>query len=253
LSAPQPPDLPGPVFDLAVQLAAVPGVVAVAQRPGEAWSLGVYYRGSRHVLDPAGVRGLGYEGHVSELGEWGPIAHGGAWLTVGDERTPVDLHFRDLEVVQGWLDDARDGEYEVLGQSGWVAGAPTYVPAGELSVSRPILGTLPSPSFPNALAAAAPGRWRERAAVALLLAERHAADRDTATCAGSLASAVLCVAHARLAEERAWALDERGLAKRAGLHEVQRLLASPGATSTKLAATVAEVAVALGVEPLRPR
>ena len=58
-----------------------------------------------------------------------------------------------------------------------------------------------------------------------------------------LASAVLCVAHARLAERREWALNEKGLVRRAGLAEVEALLAR--------GADVAAVSCALGVEPLR--
>ena len=43
------------------------------------WDLGLYYRS----FDPGDVRGLGHEGEVSALGEWGPIMDGGAWLTLG--------------------------------------------------------------------------------------------------------------------------------------------------------------------------
>jgi hypothetical protein len=78
------------------------------------------------------VRRLGYAGHVSELGEWGPVVNGGAWVTVGS--TPVDVLFRDLDTVERWLAEAREGRFEVLSQNGHVVGAPTYVPAGELAL-----------------------------------------------------------------------------------------------------------------------
>jgi hypothetical protein len=61
------------------------------------------------------------------------------------------------------------------------------------------------------------------------------------------------VAHARLAQRREWALNEKHLVSRAGLAEVQPLLARPGATSAELAATVAAVGAALDVEPLTAR
>jgi hypothetical protein len=48
-------------------------------------------------------------------------------------------------------------------------------------------------------------------------------------------------------------LNEKRLVQRAGLDEAQVLLASPGAMSTELAATVAAVGGLLGAEPLRIR
>jgi hypothetical protein len=60
-----------------------------------------------------------------------------------------------------------------------------------------------------------------------------------------LAGAVLCVAHVRLAERRAWVLNEKRLVQRAGLDEVQALLARPGSDRTELAATVAAVSTVL--------
>lgn len=85
------------------------------------------------------MRGLGYPGHVSELGEWGPIVHGGGWLTV--EGTDVDLLFRDLDAVQRWHIDAEQGRFEVLLQARCLVGAPTYLPVGELACCRPIHGS----------------------------------------------------------------------------------------------------------------
>jgi hypothetical protein len=48
-------------------------------------------------------------------------------------------------------------------------------------------------------------------------------------------------------------LNEKRLVERAGLSEVQPLLAAPGATRAELAATVAAVAGAVGVPPLSAR
>ena len=159
------PRLPAPIAKLAADLSGVAGVVAVVlggsratatHRPDSDWDLGVYYRGSRRGLDPEDVRGLGHPGHVSELGEWGPIVNGGAWLTVGS--TPVDVLFRDLDAVERWLGEAREGRFEVLSQNGHIVGAPTYLPVGELALCRQITGDLPRPGFPDALAATAAAR-----------------------------------------------------------------------------------------------
>jgi hypothetical protein len=136
---------------------------------------------------------------VSELGEWGPIVNGGAWMTIGG--AAVDVLFRDLDVVERWLGDAEHGRFEVLAQNGYVAGAPTYLPVGELAVCAPVAGELPRPRFPEPLAATAPARWEGRAAVALMFAGIHAGAADAVCCAGMLADAVRCAAHASLGIE----------------------------------------------------
>src|SRR5919108_3336434 len=137
------PILAAPVAQLAAKLAGLPGVVAVVlggsrasgtHRPDSDWDLGLYYR-ARRPLAPEDVRRLGHPGHVSELGDWGPIMHGGAWLTVAG--VAVDVIFRDLDRVERWLEDARDGRFEVLTQNGYLAGAPTYLPVGKLALCRP--------------------------------------------------------------------------------------------------------------------
>jgi hypothetical protein len=247
--------LPGPVAALADELAGLPGVVAVVlggsratgtARPDTDWDLGVYYRCAQ-PLDPADVRALGHPGVVSELGEWGPIVNGGAWLTVAG--LAVDVLFRDYDRVRGWLGDAEHGRFAVLAQNGYLAGAPTYLPVGELAVCVPLRGRLLRPVFPEPLAAAAPPRWEGRAGVALLFAETHAGRNDAVGCAGMLAAAVLCAAHARLAARREWALNEKDLARRAGLGAAGERLAAGG----DLRAAVADVSALIGVAPLRPR
>jgi hypothetical protein len=220
-------------------------------RPDSDWDLGLYYRASERSFAPAALRRIGHPGYVSELGEWGPIVHGGAWLTVDD--TPVDVLFRDLDTVEERIAAAQEGRFEILAQNGYVVGAPTYVSVGELAVCQPIVGGLPRPGFPDELAATAPERWVGHAGVALMFAQAHAATPDATACAGMLAEATLCVAHARLAERREWALNEKRLVHRAGLDAVQPLLAQAGATSAELADTVAAVSGILGVEPLTAR
>jgi len=247
-------ELPAAVAQLAQDLAHLPGVEAVmlggsravgAHRPDSDWDLGLYYRGSRGSFDPVSVRGLGCDGYVSALGEWGPIVHGGAWLTV--EGTPVDVLFRDLDTVEAWLADAEHGRFEVLVQNGYVVGAPTYVPVGELAINRPLAGALPRPAFPDALAATAPARWQGRASVSLMFAAQHAAAGDAVCCVGMLVDAALSAAHARLAQRREWVLNEKRLLQRAGLEQLHALLAPADAN---LPAAVATVARVLGIAPL---
>jgi len=221
-------------------------------RPDSDWDLGLYYRATEARFDPATVAALGHPGYVSRLGEWGPIVHGGAWLTVAD--TPVDVLFRDLDLVEAWLADANAGRFAVLTQNGYVVGAPTYLPVGELATSVPVAGAaLPRPAFPDALATAAPGRWEGRASVSLMYAVTHARASDAPCCAGMLVDATLCAAHARLCARREWARNEKRLVSRAGLDAGQPLLARAGATSPELGATVAAVSKVLGIEPLAAR
>jgi hypothetical protein len=254
------PALPAAVARLAAELDALPGAVAVVlggsradgtERPDSDWDLGLYYRASAPI-DPASVRALGHAGHVSELGEWGPIVHGGAWLTVGG--TAVDVLFRDLDLVERRLAEAEAGRYEVLTQNGYVVGAPTYLPVGELATCVLVAGAeLPRPAFPARLAAEAPRRWSARATVSLMFADTHARAGDTVCCAGMLVDAALCAAHARLTARSEWARNEKRLIARAGLDAVQPLIARPGGTPAELAVTVAAVADALGLDPMRPR
>ncbi len=255
----RPPPLPEAVAGLAAQLAALPGAVAVAlggsratgtAGPASDWDLGLYYRGSR-PLDPADVRALGHPGHVSALGEWGPVVHGGAWLEVGG--LPVDVLFRDLDRVEAAMLAASRGDFAIVAQNGHVAGAPTYLPVGELALCRPLHGELPRPTFGRLLGRAARERWTGQAAVWLLFAQGHARRGDPVACAGALAVAALSAAHARLAAVRTWALNEKGLVRRAGLEAAEPLLAAPGATPAELEATTAAVAAALGVAALSPR
>jgi predicted nucleotidyltransferase len=236
---------------LAGQLSELPGAVAVVlggsratgrEGPDSDWDLGLYYRGE---FDPAGIRRLGHEGYVSELGEWGPIMNGGAWLTV--DGAAVDVLFRDLDQVEQWLEEAREGRFEILAQNGYLVGAPTYLPVGELAINRPLAGELPRPEFSNALAEVAPQRWEGQASTALMFASISARLSDTVGCAGMLASAVLCAAHARLAARREWVLNEKGLVERAGLGEAQGVLAQPDGSSAE------RISELIGIEPLRAR
>ena len=248
------------VASLAAELAALSGVVAVVlggsratgtQRPDSDWDIGAYYRASGQRLDPGELRALGHEGYVSALGEWGPIMNGGAWLTI--DGIKIDVLYRDLDLVERWLDDARKGRFEILTQNGYIVGAPTYLPVGELAISQPLSGEVPRPGFPEALAAAAPGRWEGKAAVALMFAEIYARLGDSVCCAGMLSEAVLCAAHARLVGRREWVLNEKGLVERAGLGAAQPLLGCPGASSTELLATTGSISAILEIRPLATR
>lgn len=247
-------DLPPHIARLVDRLAELPGVVAVVlggsratgtYRPDSDWDVGVYYRSSRRRLDPDDVKALGHPGHVSALGDWGPVVHGGAWLTV--DETPVDVLYRDLDTVERWLADAERGRFEILVQAGYLVGAPTYLPVGELVLCRQLVGDLPRPTFFDPLAENAYVAWHGHARTSLMFAHGYARAGDPVACAGLLADAVLRESHARLASRREWALNEKRLVARAGLGDARPLLASAGGTSRKLLTTVATVSELLGI------
>ena len=186
------------VEHLAVQLAAIPGVVAVTLGGPRAtntavedsdWDFGLYYRGR---LDPADIVALGWPGRVFAPGGWGRIVNGGAWLTV--DGTKVDLIYRDLDEVLRWTAAAGDGQFEIQREVGYVAGIATYVLAGELALGRVLAGDLPRPGFPPKLRQTAPAAWFRLATGALHFADVYAGRQDRVACLANLCQAVLAAA-----------------------------------------------------------
>jgi len=220
-------DLPSPIEELIEVLAAMPGVIAVALGGSRAagasdaesdWDLGVYYRGS---IDTAA---LAERGTVHPPGAWGRIMNGGAWLTAGGLK--VDVLLRDLEVVEHWSGRAVEGQYEVDGLLGYLAGIPTYSLLAERAVARVLRGELSEAGpFPERLAEAAPERWRFHSRFSFAHARMRAARRDFAGTVGQAARAVVEHAHAMLCERRAWVLNEKRILERAGLVQTQALFA----------------------------
>ncbi|MCH0542446.1 nucleotidyltransferase domain-containing protein [Streptomyces sp. MUM 203J] len=229
---------------VAGRLAGLPGVRAVTlggsraqgtHTPDSDWDLAVYYRGR---FAPADLRGLGWEGEVSELGGWGGgVFNGGAWLTIDGRR--VDVHYRDLDVVEHELAEARQGRFRWEPLMFHLAGIPSYLVVAELAVNKVLCGTLPCPDYPEPLRAAAPGVWRERAALTLGYARAACVRRGQVTeLAGALATGAAQSAHAVLAARGEWVTNEKRLLERAGLRGVDAIVAGlraePGALERAL-------------------
>ena len=202
------------------------------------WDFGLYYRGS---IDTDAIRALGYPGTVVEPSGWGRLVNGGAWLIVDGVR--VDLLYRNLDEVEHWWSEAREGRYVRDHVEGFVAGMTSYVLVGELALNRVLIGDLPRPDFPDALRASAPPSWRGSAEFSLNAAESVSRIGDVTFCAGLLTKAVIATARAVLAERREWALNEKGIVPRAGLDEVTEVLAHLDAD--RLAHSVARMRSAL--------
>jgi hypothetical protein len=239
------------VEHIAARLADIPGVVAVtlggSRATGRAgadsdWDFGLYYRGT---IDPEDVRGLGWPGEVTGPGGWGPVVNGGAWLTVEGQR--VDLCYRDLDEVLAEVREAEMGRFRVHALATFVAGIPSYVLVGELALGSVLVGSLPRPDYPAALAASAPPYWRQVALMALRTARAHGRRADTVATVANLAQAILAEAQARLAATREWALNEKGIVDRAGLAAAQGILFAVGSTPTELNSATSAVAEAIGV------
>ena len=213
------------------RLAALPRVEAVAlggsratgtHGTGSDWDLAVYYRGA---FSPEDVRALGWPGEVSEIGGWGGgVFNGGAWLTIDGRR--VDVHYRDLDVVEHELAEARQGRFHWEPLLFHLAGIPSYLVVAELGINQVLRGDLPKPDYPDALRSTAARFWRERANLTLAYAKN--VHRRTEV-AGHLATAAMQTAHAVLAVRGEWVTNEKRLLDRAGLRGIDRIIAGPDA------------------------
>ncbi|MDX6362670.1 MAG: hypothetical protein QOC85_1680 [Streptomyces sp.] len=217
---------------LADRLAALPGVRAVAlggsraqgtHTPDSDWDVAVYYRGD---FDPDDLRAVGWEGEVSELGGWGGgVFNGGAWLTVEGRR--VDVHYRDLDVVEHEWAEAEAGRFRVEPLLFHLAGIPSYLVVAELAVNRVLRGELSRPAgYPEKLRTYAFERWRGTARITLTYAQaNHAPAARLTEVAGALATAAMQAGHAVVAARGEWVTNEKRLLERAGLRGVDDLVA----------------------------
>ncbi|MET8979894.1 nucleotidyltransferase domain-containing protein [Streptomyces sp. NPDC004539] len=212
---------------VADRLAALPTVRAVAlggsraqgtERPDSDWDVAVYYRGA---FDPGELRAIGWPGEVSEVGGWGGgVFNGGAWLSVEGRR--VDVHYRDLDVVERELAQAREGRYRVEPLLFHLAGIPTYLVVAELAVNRVLRGETPRPDgYPDKLRTTARARWYDAAKATLDYARAaHAPARRWTEALGAIAVAATQTGHAVLAARGEWVTNEKRLLERAGLRDV---------------------------------
>jgi predicted nucleotidyltransferase len=226
-------------------LAALPGVRAVTlggsraegtEHPDSDWDLALYYRGA---FDPRHLRDVGWPGEVSDVGGWGGgVFNGGAWLEIDGRR--VDVHYRDLDVVEREVARAGRGEVVVEPLMFHLAGIPTYLVVAELALHRVLRGSVPEvDGYPDALRAAAPAVWRGRADAHLAYArDQHAAQGRVAQCLGLVAVAATEYAHAVLAARGEWVTNEKRLLARAGMSGVDGLVLDADRDAASLAAVV---------------
>jgi hypothetical protein len=240
--------LPQPIAELVDELARMQGAIAVvlggsralgADDSGSDWDIGLYYRGS---IDLTALRA---RGDVYPPGRWGRLMNGGAWLQCGGYR--VDVLLRDLDVVEHWAQRAVHGEFEVDALLGYVAGAPTYMLAAELSSCRILHGELPANTYPTKLIIDGPPRWRFCRSFSAAYARAHAKRGNVIGAVGQMSKAAMEEAHAILCERGEWVCNEKRLLEAAGLYEVQSLFSQAPTGSARLVEWVDGVARKLGV------
>lgn len=191
--------------------------------PDSDWDLGIYYRGD---FDPQTLRDVGWQGEVFEVGEWGGgVFNGGAWLNI--EGRKVDVHYRDLDVVEDQVDRAARGDFDIEPLMFHMAGIPTYLVVAELAIGRVLRGELPGVErYPDALRQAAVARWVGMGDLTLSYAEHNHAPRGRVTpCIGLVAVAASQYAHAILAARGEWITNEKRLLEAAGLTAIDALAA----------------------------
>ncbi len=220
------------LHSVADALSSLPTVQAVAlggsrargtHRADSDWDLAVYYRGA---FEPQNLRDFGWPGEVSEIGGWGGgVFNGGAWLRIDGRR--VDVHYRDLDSIDHEIAEAQAGRFRIEPLMFHVAGIPSYLVVGELAMNRVLRGTLPRPEYPAALRMAAADVWSGRADANLDYArEAHVRAGRVAPFAGLLILAALQFGHALLAARGEWPTNEKTLLERAGLKDVDQVVAS---------------------------
>jgi len=233
---------------VADRLAALPTVRAVVlggsraqgtHKPDSDWDMAVYYRGP---FDPADLRAIGWEGEVSEVDGWGGgVFNGGAWLTIDGRR--VDVHYRDLDVVEHELAEAEEGRFRVEPLLFHLAGIPSYLVVAELAINQVLRGEAPRPTaYPEKLRVSAAARWSGTARATLAYAKaNHAPAGRLTEVAGAVATAAMQAGHGVLAARGEWVTNEKRLLERAGLRAVDGILAEFGGTDAdSLAAAVAK-------------
>lgn len=215
---------------VAARLAGLPGVSAVSlggsrvsgtHTASSDWDFALYYRGR---FDPEDLRSVGWAGTVSEIGGWGGgMFNGGAWLEIDGRR--VDVHYRDLGVVEHELAEARRGRFHIEPLMFHLAGIPSYLIVAELGINRVLRGDMPRPVFPPMLRESAPPVWIDRARMTLGYARDGYVEGGKVTeVAGALASSAAMAGHAVLAARGEWVTNEKRLLERAGLRAIDQTI-----------------------------
>lgn len=137
----------------------------------------------------------------------------------------MDVHYRDLGVVEHELAESQQGRFHIEPLMFHLAGIPSYLMVAELGINRVLRGDLPHPGYPQTLRKTAPAVWMERARMTLGYARNAYVDGGRLTeLAGALAVSAAMAAHAVLAARGEWVTNEKRLLDRAGLRGMDHLI-----------------------------
>lgn len=153
-----------------------------------------------------------------------------------------DIHYRNLDVVEHWTREAEAGRFEVHILGFHLAGIPTYMLPGEVATNIALWGEVQPIDYPEALRAAAPGEWLDRARAELSYAHHWARTTNPISCSGAMARVVLQAAHARLAHRGVWALNEKRMIQWAELTHLYDVFKAIGSTTGDLEKAISAVA-----------
>ena len=149
------------------------------------------------------------------------------------------MHYRDLDSVEHELAEAEQGRFRIEPLMFHLAGIPSYLVVGELAINEVLRGDLPKPDYPEALRKKAPEVWWNDAKLTFgYAASNHAPQARSAQCAGLLVQATTQAAHAVLAARAEWVTNEKTLLTRAGLRQIDEILAGVHPSPKSLSAAV---------------
>lgn len=107
------------------------------------------------------------------------------------------------------------------------AGIPSYILLAELAMNHTLHGELPRPVYPDALRRSAPEFWRPGVDLTLHYAKAgHARQGRVAQCAGLISEAGCRASHTILAHRGQWITNEKQLLTRAGLNDLNDVVAN---------------------------
>jgi len=153
----------------------------------------------------------------------------------------VDVHYRDLDVVEHELAEAQQGRFHIEPLMFHLAGIPSYLVVAELGINRVLRGDVPRPEYPKLLRQAAPPVWIDRARMTLGYARNAYVGSGRLTeLAGALAISGAMAAHAVLAVRGEWVTNEKRLLERAGLRNLDELIIGLQAGPSALEETISQ-------------
>jgi hypothetical protein len=232
------------------KLAEVPGVSGIVlggsrarerALPDSDWDLGVFVSEEFSVDAIRRVaKGAGWTGHIAELGEWGPVMNGGAWLQVDDQK--IDLLWRETTTIERLVLEAQRGDFSVVRIPFFIAGIPTYVPVGDLAFSQQLWGSVPPAiDMPLALSERGARWWTDNARFDLEYTRSMARRGETVVAVGLLSRTLVELAHARMCAAGTWVLNEKGLLQDAGMSAMAARFGPAATNDDRLACVIQDL------------